>query len=193
MGTNMIRMTVDGLVTDPKTDNPMVWLGSAEDDVKLAIVIGKTEAMSINAELSGEPTPRPLTQDLFRSFLDHIGAQVEETRILELRDTTFYAEVVFSYRGEQIRLDARPSDGIALALKYRAPILAAQEVLKRAGIKVNEGWRKAMAKVKKARKPAAKSEKREYKTEDSAKKQKTQWERKGFKVTRRKNALYIKK
>ena len=86
----MIEMVVEGLTTGPKTR--MVWLRNVKNNVMLVIEIGHTEALSIGAELSGKPLPRPLTQDLFRNFLDHVGAQVEETRILELKDRIFYAK-----------------------------------------------------------------------------------------------------
>ena len=142
MGAKMktlIEMTVDGLTTDPNTKQQMVWLRSVEDEVMLPIVIGNTEAMSIYTELGGERTPRPLTHDLFKTVLEHFDAQVEEVRIVDLKDGVFYAELVLSWGGEQICLDARPSDSIALALKYKAPVYMADKVLKEAGYKVKMG------------------------------------------------------
>ena len=131
----MTEMTVHGLRTDPKTKQQMVWLRS-ENNVMLPIVIGSTEAMSIYAELSGEKTPRPLTHDLLRTILDHFDAEVEEVQIVDLKDGIFFADLVVTRSGKQMRLDARPSDGIALALKYKAPVYMSEEILKEAGYKV---------------------------------------------------------
>ena len=135
----LIEMTVDGLTTDSNTKQQMVWLRSAEENVMLPIVIGNTEAVSIYTELAEERAPRPLTHDLFRAVLDHFDARVEEVRIVDLKDGVFYAELVLSWGGEHIRLDARPSDSIALALKYKAPVFMADKVLKEAGYKVKMG------------------------------------------------------
>ena len=132
----MTEMTVHGLRTDPKTKQQMVWLRSIENNVMLPIVIGNTEAMSIYAELTGEQTPRPLTHDLLRTILDHFDAQVEEVQIVDLKDGIFFAELVVTRSGKQMRLDARPSDGIALALKYKAPVYMSEEILEEAGYKV---------------------------------------------------------
>ncbi len=132
----MTEVTVHGLRTDPKTKQQMVWLRSIENNVMLPIVIGHTEAVSIYAELTGEQTPRPLTHDLLRTILDHFDAQIEEVQIVDLRDGIFFAELVVARSGKQMRLDARPSDSIALALKYKAPVYVAEEILKEAGYKV---------------------------------------------------------
>jgi len=135
--TNMVEMSVVRLDTDTKTKHEMVWLQNIEQDVVLPIVIGHTEFMAIYAELAGERTPRPLTHDLLRMILDHFDTRVEEVQIVDLKDGIFYAELVLSSEGELLRLDARPSDSIALALKYGAPLYMSEQVLKEAGIKIN--------------------------------------------------------
>lgn len=135
--TNMVEMTVVRLDTDPKTKHEMVWLQSIEQDVVLPIVIGHTEFMAIYVELAGERTPRPLTHDLLRMILDHFDTRVEEVQIVDLKDGIFYAELVLSCEGELLRLDARPSDSIALALKYGAPLYMSEKVLKEAGIRID--------------------------------------------------------
>lgn len=130
----MVEMTVYGLTQD--NDQEMVWLRSVEDDVMVPIVIGTTEAMSIYAELYDEETQRPLTHDLLRNILDHFEAEVVEVNIVDLKESIFYAELIISAGGTSFRLDARPSDSIALALKFKAPVFISDKVLKRAGYKV---------------------------------------------------------
>jgi len=79
--------------------------------------------------------PRPLTHDLFRSVMEHFDAGVEEVQIVDLKDGIFYAELVLAYSGEQVRLDARPSDSIALALKFGAPIYMDGNIIQQVGFK----------------------------------------------------------
>jgi hypothetical protein len=137
------EMTIDGLRGDGspgrRAKHPMVWLRCVEANAVIPIVIGTTEALSIYAELAGEQTLRPLTHDLFRTILDHFDAQVEDVRIVDLKKGVFYAELVLSWGGEHLCLDSRSSDGIALALKYQAPVYIAEEIVERAGYKDEPG------------------------------------------------------
>lgn len=130
------EVKVDRAGIFPETGNPhpAVWLNQAEGESSLPIQIGQNEALAISSELQGEPTQRPSTNDLFNNLLNQIGGEIDEVRITELKDTIFYAEILISAKGEQIRLDARPSDGIVLALKRGAKIRVAQQVFKEAGI-----------------------------------------------------------
>lgn len=138
-----IEMTISSMRTDGmvarRARHPMVWLRSVETHTVLPIVIGSTEAMSIYAELTGQQTPRPLTHDLLRAMLDYFDAQVEEVRIVDLKDSIFYAELVLCWGGDKVCLDTRSSDGIAMALKYDAPVYMAEEILERAGCKEDIG------------------------------------------------------
>ena len=132
----MIHVVVHALTTDSNSKQQMVWLRAVDKDMMVPIVIGNTEAMSIYAELKGEQTPRPLTHDLLRTILDHFDAKVEEVKIVDLKDGIFFAELVLSQKGEKLRLDARPSDSIALALKFGAPVYVSDEVMTSAGYKL---------------------------------------------------------
>ena len=134
----MVEVTVHKLVTDPATNQPIVLLQTLEGGTALPLVIGATEAMSIYAGLTQEPSPRPLTHDLTRTILDHFDATVHEVQIVDLKDDVFFAELVLTSDGQEIRLDSRPSDAIALALKYGAPIFMSEEILAQAGYKVKQ-------------------------------------------------------
>jgi bifunctional DNase/RNase len=133
----MVEMKI--INVDDRNRQRMVWLQSVEDDTMLPIVIGDAEAISISFELRGESMGRPLTHDLLKSILDQFGARVERVNIVDLRNEIFYAELVLRCHDEEIRLDARPSDSIALALKYDAPVYIAEEILNVAGGKVKTG------------------------------------------------------
>lgn len=133
MGT-MIEMRVDNL-SEPNSGQEMVWLRSLEGNVVVPIEIGHTEWLSIWAEVTGEHLPRPLTHDLLRTLLKHFDAEVEEIQIVDFRDSIFFAELVLSSGGDKVRFDARPSDCIALALKFGAPIFMDGKIIQQVGYK----------------------------------------------------------
>ena len=130
----MIKMKVVNLTAQNR--QRMVWLQSHDDEMMLPIIIGDAEAIAISFELAGKQMSRPLTHDLLKSILEQFDAQVERVDIVDLKEEIFYAELVISLNGEELRLDARPSDSIALALKYDAPVYISEEVLNMAGGKV---------------------------------------------------------
>lgn len=101
-------------------------------DRALPIFIGAPEAHSIAIALSDEEFPRPLTHDLFRAALEELGAQVVRVRIVDLEDQTFHARLFVEGSTGEFELDARPSDAIALALRFEAPIEVASEVWEQA-------------------------------------------------------------
>ncbi len=133
----MIEMKVVNL-TD-QNNQRMVWLQSLEDETMLPILIGDAEAIAISVELAGKQMVRPLTHDLLKTIMDRFDATVERINIVDLKDEIFYAELILSCKGKSIHIDARPSDSIALALKYDAPVYIEEEVLNIAGGRVKTG------------------------------------------------------
>lgn len=112
----------------------MVILRDDQGSRWLPIYIGPFEARAISLELENIKPPRPLTHDLMRNMLQNLGVGVSRVVITEIHDNTFFAKV--GLRGSNVRLDidARPSDAIALALRMKAPIFVAEEVMSAAGI-----------------------------------------------------------
>jgi bifunctional DNase/RNase len=101
----------------------------------LPLTIGDAEALSILTQLEGGVAPpRPLTHDLMTQMMAELGAEVVRVVVTELRDSTFYAQLVVRVDGREVEMDSRPSDAIALALRTRAPIYAEAEVLERAAL-----------------------------------------------------------
>ncbi len=131
----MIEMRVVDLRQDHSEQN-VVWLQSVEGSVMVPIEIGPVEYRSIRSELAGESMPRPLAYDLMYAMLAHFDAEVEKVQITDLKDQIFYAELILFARGEQVRLDARPSDSIVLALKFSAPIYMDAKIIQQVGFKV---------------------------------------------------------
>ncbi len=129
----MIPVRVYRLVEDD-SGNQVVILRDPETGMQLPIWIGDAEAFAIQKELDGIPVPRPMTHDLIRDILNALGIELLRVEITDLQDNTFYACLVLRGNGKVQVIDARPSDGIALALRMDAPIYVSEEVAKTAGL-----------------------------------------------------------
>jgi uncharacterized protein len=97
-------------------------------DRRLPIIIGSFEAQHIALELEGIKPPRPLTHDLIRNIIEQLGFSLSYVYINELRDGTFFAKIKMDV-GSIDEIDSRPSDAIALALKFAVPIYVSEEVM----------------------------------------------------------------
>lgn len=125
-------MEIKGLMIDPSSNNPIVILRDEESQLFLPIWIGVFEASAIQLQLEGVEPRRPMTHDLLRSTLDTLGTQVEKIVICDLKDHTFFALIHLRRDSQELQLDARPSDAIALALRVEAPIFVLRTVLDKA-------------------------------------------------------------
>ncbi len=126
----MIEVYVQGITLDPITNMPIVVLRSKETNEVLPIWIGVFEANAIAMELECVERPRPMTHDLIKSLLQNLGAKVDYIVIHTLRDNTYFADIVLTVDGNQIKIDARPSDAINIALRTKSPIFVEEEVIK---------------------------------------------------------------
>jgi bifunctional DNase/RNase len=111
----------------------VLLLKSSEDERTLPIFIGAAEAQSIAIHLNGVNVPRPLTHDLLKNLLDFLECRLQRVEIVRIEEGTFYAELVMERYGEILRIDARPSDAIAVALRVGAPLFVAEPVMAEAG------------------------------------------------------------
>ena len=130
----MIEMNVDSIRMSLMNYQRVVILKEKEAERYLPIWIGPAEADSIAVKLQDVSVPRPLTHDLLRSVIDALGAAVVSIIVCDLRNDTFYAKIVLSLDGENLEVDSRPSDAIALAVRVGIPIYADESVLDKAGI-----------------------------------------------------------
>jgi bifunctional DNase/RNase len=129
-----IEMFVGGLVLDPNTQAPVVVLKSESGEVHLPIWIGVTEATSIASAIKDLEMARPLTHDLMMDIISQAGLRVVRVVITELKDSTYFAELILALGDRAVIFDSRPSDAIAIALRASAPIFVAESVLKQAQI-----------------------------------------------------------
>lgn len=125
----MLEMKVKGLTLDPLTNMPIVILKDLKEERALPIWVGIFEANAIALEIENVPTPRPMTHDLIKNILEGIHAKVVRVVVNDLKDNTFYAVIFLSLNSNEVSIDSRPSDAIAVALRVGAPIFVAKKVL----------------------------------------------------------------
>jgi uncharacterized protein len=124
-----VEMQIRGLMMDPVTNMPIIVLKDIASDRVLPIWVGLYEANAIALELEKTATPRPMTHDLLQNLARGLNAEVRKVVVSELRDDTFYAVIWMDHAGETVTMDARPSDAIALALRWDCPIYVSRTVL----------------------------------------------------------------
>lgn len=96
---------------------------------KLPIIIGQQEAQAIKVMMMKYQPPRPLTHDLFLTLTMHLGATLKQIVIYKAKDGVFYSYLYFDKEGEEIKIDARTSDAVALALRYKCPMYTTQSIM----------------------------------------------------------------
>ncbi|GAB98749.1 hypothetical protein GONAM_02_02730 [Gordonia namibiensis NBRC 108229] len=131
----MSEMRVVGIRVEPPQSQPVLLLREVDGERYLPIWIGQSEAASIALRQKGIEPPRPLTHDLIVNLIREFGQTLLEVRIVDMQEGTFYAEMIFS---GDLRVSARPSDSIAVAMRAEVPIIADEEVLAEAGLLIPE-------------------------------------------------------
>jgi hypothetical protein len=127
-----IEMKVSGLTIDPITNTPIVILKDFQEKKAIPIWIGIFEASAIATELEKIKFSRPMTHDLLRDVLVILDAEVARVEINDVRNNTFYANIILKKDDHNYIVDARPSDAIALALRANAPIFVHDKVIEKA-------------------------------------------------------------
>jgi len=130
----MIEVKIDSIRVSLMSQHRVVVLKEIDSDRYLPIWIGPFEADAITLQLQGVQVARPLTHDLLKSVIGQMGANISHIVVTELKNDTFYARIVMDVNGDNIEIDARPSDAIALAVRVEAPLFVAEEVMSEASI-----------------------------------------------------------
>lgn len=131
-----LEVRVTGVYERIEHGQPRALLVQVRDNYgrTVPIVIGPFEAHAIVSALNDDTPPRPMTHDLVRNILTRLGVSIDRVVIDDLWQGTFYAKIYLLHGDdEEIEIDARPSDAIALALRFRAPIYMAESVLEAEG------------------------------------------------------------
>lgn len=131
----MIELILSKIKIDENRSEQVIVLKEKNGSRFLPVVIGISEVNAIKMKLSGFQPPRPLTHDLLANTIQALGAKLKEVQIDKLENNTFYAKLVLVRANQgEIKVDSRPSDSIALAIRSEAPIFADEEVLNQAGV-----------------------------------------------------------
>jgi len=128
------EMLIYGVSFDLVGKQPIVLLKTADGNKFLPIWIGHPEAAAILMKLQSQAPPRPMTHDLLSDMLEQLGATISRITVTELRENTFFAQITVTQDGQEIEIDSRPSDAIALAIRAEAPIYAADRVIEESAI-----------------------------------------------------------
>ena len=116
------EVNIASMAIDPTSNTPIIILKSVKGDQAVPIWIGLLEATSIASALRDIKFDRPMTHDLFKNFIDNLEMEVSKVEVCDLKDNTFYARIYFVSKDKSFDMDARPSDAIAIALRFGAPI-----------------------------------------------------------------------
>ena len=143
----MLQVQVRHVGFDRRANSPVVLLADTNQARFLPIWIGTFEARAIAMELEGVPPPRPLTHDLMKNILEQVGVQFQKIVVSALRENTYYARIYLTSADGQVEIDSRPSDAIALALRFGRPIFVAQGIFEKAGAALPSSPRPISAKV----------------------------------------------
>jgi bifunctional DNase/RNase len=128
------KVSIAGLTIDPASNTPIILLKTDEGDETVPIWIGLLEATAIAAALQNINFERPMTHDLFKNFVQTMEMEVVKIEVCDLKDNTFYALIYFASDEQVFTMDARPSDAIAIALRFDAPIYVDSEVIEKARV-----------------------------------------------------------
>ncbi|KAA0211812.1 hypothetical protein FBQ84_00470 [Ignavibacteria bacterium CHB1] len=131
---DLIQVDVSGvsLTSTLQDGGYAVILKEMNGERRLPIIVGQNEAQSIAYQLEEISTPRPMTHDLIKIIIEKFGYEVDKVIIDELKDSTFYSKISFN-DSQAERIDARPSDAIAIALRFSAPIYVTEDIMNEVG------------------------------------------------------------
>jgi bifunctional DNase/RNase len=122
------EVNIASMAIDPTSNTPIIILKSVKGDQAVPIWIGLLEATSIASALRDIKFDRPMTHDLFKNFIDNLEMVVSKVEVCDLKDNTFYARIYFVSKDKSFDMDARPSDAIAIALRFGAPIYVEDKI-----------------------------------------------------------------
>ncbi|CCH47456.1 bifunctional nuclease family protein [Pseudodesulfovibrio piezophilus] len=128
----MVKVEIFGLALDEHSKSPILVLKD-ESGRALPIWIGAMEAMAISTAINEVPFPRPMTHDLLVNTISSLGGSVTRVEVTDIENGTFFAELVVAMPDETRRIDSRPSDAIAVAVRAECPIFVGEAVLEEAG------------------------------------------------------------
>jgi bifunctional DNase/RNase len=128
----LIEMKIKSLMIDPINEMPIIVLMDIAGKKILPIWVGFFEANAIALKIENVPTPRPMTHDLYKNTVETLGAKVKKVEITKLEDSTYFANIHLLVKSKLVKIDSRPSDAIAIALRTDSPIFVDESVIESA-------------------------------------------------------------
>jgi uncharacterized protein len=153
--SDKVKMEILGLSTgQAQSGSFALVLGEFEGKRRLPIIIGMFEAQAIAIEIESITPNRPMTHDLFKSFAYHFDFQVKEILISDLKEGVFFAKLICDKEGKSVEIDSRPSDAIAIGLRFGIDIFTTDQILNEAAVVISEeGEEEDIDLMKKTKKP----------------------------------------
>ena len=131
----MIEMKVMGIALDTRTGSPIVVLHDKDNRKALPIWIGSAEASAIIRKIENLVVARPMTHDLIINIIENTGYDLDRIEIKDVEKETYFASIILKNdEGEEVEIDSRPSDAIAVAIRIDAPIFVSSKVLANGGV-----------------------------------------------------------
>jgi hypothetical protein len=153
-----IKLNVLGIsYSQTQTGAYALVLTEEKGERRIPIIIGGFEAQSIAIQLEGLKPPRPLTHDLFHNFALTFKINLKEVVIYKLEEGVFYSKLICNNGGEDVTIDARTSDAVALALRFKCPIYTTEEILSKSGIVIDLEQEKGAGEAKSGEKKTKKT------------------------------------
>ncbi len=118
----LVPMELARIVINDIGDQQVVFLRECDGGRSFPILIGLFEAGAINRRVTEEPPPRPLTHELLKSTIEHLGGAIEDVVITDLKNHTYFAVLRIRVNGDMVEVDCRPSDALALSVHYDPPL-----------------------------------------------------------------------
>jgi len=134
----LVQVKIQRLILDPERKQPVVILADPREKRGLFIWIGFPEANAISSEMQGINHRRPLTHDLLESIIQRSNVGIHRVVITHIKEGTFYATILMESGGSLMEIDARPSDSLVLALKFKAPIFVSESLFSESSIPLGE-------------------------------------------------------
>jgi uncharacterized protein len=127
----MHKVNIAGVMLDQASKTPIVVLKNLDDDKSIPIWLGITEASAIASAIQNIKFDRPMTHDLFKNFISLLNVAVSKVELTDIKNKTCYSKIYFNSKEQIFQMDARPSDAIALALRFNAPIFVDEKIFEK--------------------------------------------------------------
>ncbi len=153
MADEKIKLEILGLSSSQSQSGSFALvLGEVEGNRRLPIIIGMFEAQAIAIEIEKIVPNRPMTHDLFKAFSHNFDIAVKEVYISDLKEGVFFAKIICEHEGKVFEIDSRPSDAIAIGLRFSVDFYTNENILSEAGIVLTDEYEEEMAHVEKPEK-----------------------------------------